>query len=74
MEHFIADHFAEHGWTWKVGGKDVVPSPQDISDAVDQCVRTLSEEDVNTEIEVGRLIVKKSTPTTYDVYVFVGEA
>lgn len=69
--NWLSTWFAEHGWTWKVGGKDIAPSSSDMSKTIDTAIKLLYTEPVGTQLSVGRLIVRKET-STHDIYVLVG--
>lgn len=72
LEDELAAWFLKNGWTWHLkGGRNVVPSPDEIEAALDEAARLLYNEPVGTQLEVGRLIIKKQ-PRGHDVYVFVG--
>jgi hypothetical protein len=72
LESDLAKTFYDNGWTWKLKGeRHVVPDEYDIEAALDEAARMLYNEPVGTQLEVGRLIIKKQT-RGHDVYVFVG--
>lgn len=72
IEDELAEWFEKNGWTWHLkGDRHVVPEPTDIEAALDEAARLLYNEPVGTQLEVGRLIIKKQ-PRGHDVYVFVG--
>lgn len=72
LEDELSDFFEKRGWTWNLkGGRVVTPSAQDIEAALDEAARLLYNEPVGTQLEVGRLIIKKQ-PRGHDVYIFVG--
>lgn len=73
VENIIHKFFTEKGWTWKLkGGKVVVPSEQDVLDALDEAARQLHTAPVGSTLQVGRLIIEKKH-LGHDVYMFVGE-
>lgn len=68
----ITAMFVEHGWTWSLkGGRVQVPTAWDVERALDEAARVLYNEPVETQLEVGRLIIKKTTKG-HDVYMYVG--
>lgn len=72
VEQELAEVFKKNVWTWKLkGGREVVPDEYEIEAALDEAARMLYNEPVGTQLEVGRLIVKKET-RGHDVYVYVG--
>lgn len=72
IEDELAATFSYHGWTWSIKDKgSVVPSAVDIEAALDEAARLLYNEPVGTQLEVGRLIIKKQ-PRGHDVYVYAG--
>lgn len=72
LEEEIARVFRKNGWTWKLKKGTVVPDEGDVMDALDEAARVLYDEPVGTQLEVGRLIIKK-TATGQDAYIYVGE-
>lgn len=72
IEDELADWFARKGWTWNLKGNGkVVPSAQEVESALDEAARLLYNEPIGSQLEVGRLIIKKQ-PAGHDVYVYVG--
>ena len=68
----IARIFRKNGWTWNLRDKSsVVPDEDDIEAALDEAARMLYDEPVGSQLEVGRLIVKKKHQG-HDVYLFMG--
>lgn len=73
LEFMIAEWFDRHNWTWHLkGGRTVVPSDTDITQALDEAARQLYNEPVGTTLEVGRLIIRKKHQG-HDVYMYAGE-
>lgn len=68
----IETHFAVHGYLWKIDGQLRFPTDDDIRLTVERAVTMLSKEPNGASLEVGRLLIKKSS-TNYDVYVMIGE-
>ncbi len=72
LEDELAQVFAKNGWTWNLkGNRTVVPNSFDIELALDEAARLLYNEPVGTQLEVGRLIIKK-LHKGHDVYIYVG--
>lgn len=72
LEDELAATFTRNGWTWNLkGGKTVIPSSDDIEAALDEAARLLYNEPMGTQLEVGRLIIKKQ-PRGHDVYIYAG--
>lgn len=72
LEAYLAEIFAREGWTWNLkGGVTRVPTEEDVEAALDEAARLLYNEPVGTQLEVGRLIIKK-LPRGHDVYVYAG--
>lgn len=72
LEDQLAEVFERHGWTWNL--KDtgpIVPTADDIELALDEAARLLYNETEGTQLEVGRLIIKKLS-RGHDVYVYAG--
>lgn len=72
LEDYLAKIFKDKGWHWKVKNKgSKVPSSEEIEDALDEAARLLYTEPVGTQLEVGRLIIKK-LHHGHDVYIYAG--
>ena len=72
LESEIANTFVEKGWKWKMkGGRYETPSEQDVLAALDEAARLLYNEQVDTQIVMGRLIIRKKE-IGHDVYLFAG--
>lgn len=72
LESYIVSVFAREGWTWSLkGGVTKVPDELDVEHALDEAARVLYNEPVGTQLEVGRLIIKK-LPRGHDVYIYAG--
>lgn len=73
LEEEIADTFQRNEWTWRLKDKGmVVPDEIDVGETLDEAARLLYDRPVGTQLEVGRLIIVK-TSSGHDVYVFAGE-
>jgi hypothetical protein len=68
----LADVFERNEWTWTVDGKPVVPGQKLITKALDTAVKALYDEPDSTQIEIGRMIIRKQLKT-FDVYIYAGE-
>ena len=72
IEDDLAEVFKKNVWTWTLkGGRVVIPTADDIEHALDEAARMLYTEPVGTQLEVGRLIIKKQT-RGHDVYIYAG--
>jgi hypothetical protein len=71
VEARLAEIFKKNEWTWNLKEGSVVPDEDDIILALDEAARLLYNEPVDTQLEVGRLIIRKR-PIGHDVYVYVG--
>ncbi len=72
IEDELAQRFSEAGWTWHLkGDRDVVPSSDDVEQALDLAAKRLYDGRIGDQLEVGRLIIKK-TARGHDVYMYVG--
>ena len=60
----------DHRWHLK-GGKEIVPSENDVEEALDEAARILYTRDIGDQLNVGGLIIEKR-PIGHDVYVYVG--
>lgn len=68
----IADIFGREGYTWRFSDGVRVPTEDEISKTVWAAIDALAAEEDNSQVEVGRLIVKKKG-SFYDVYLLVAE-
>lgn len=64
--------FEGQGYRWKFADGSRVPTEAELNTVVLNAIDALKEEEDNTQLEVGRLIVKKSGQF-YDVYVHLAE-
>lgn len=69
---WILHIFAETGRFWKVEGKAVEPTQDDVRKALDEATKMLYAEKVGTTLNVGGLHIEKTT-RGHDVYVYVGD-
>jgi hypothetical protein len=65
--------FILHEYQWRIDGTLVQPTAADIQDALDRCTEALYDEEPETQVEVGRLIIKKRAANKFDVFVMIGE-
>lgn len=68
----LAEYFETNRLTWNIDGEYRVPNATDIQMVVDKAVGMLYDEPSGSILEVGRLIIQKSTKTTFDIYVHFG--
>ena len=68
----ILSVFEKNGYTWKFSDGVRAPNEEDLTKTLETMKDALAEAEENTQVELGRLIVKKSEGH-YDVYVYVGE-
>lgn len=72
IEDDLAALFREKGWKWSLrDNRFTVPTVDDIEAALDEAARLLYNEPVGTQLEVGRLIIKR-LHDGFDVYVYAG--
>lgn len=73
LERELADHFQKNEFMWKMkDDKYIIPSEKDIEQALDKAAALLYDSPIGSQIEVGRLIVKKISGERYDVYAHFG--
>lgn len=72
IEDELSQLFIRRGWTWTISDQQVIPTAYTIKKVLDSAAEALYDEPVGTQMEVGRLIVRKET-NTCDVYVMFGE-
>lgn len=68
----ISGLFLLNGYTWVFSGEHKIPSAEDIQQALDRAVEVLYDEEPETQLEVGRMIVKKRSNTLHDVFILAG--
>ncbi len=72
LESELSDHFTKHEFTWHLkGNRIVIPTETDMLDALDKAAEMLYGEDIGSTLEVGRLIIIKTT-NGFDVYALFG--
>jgi hypothetical protein len=64
--------FQQFGYSWKINGEDTVPSEDDLKKALDRAKELLYDEPVPSQLEVGRLIVRRWADHKFDVYLQLG--
>lgn len=73
LEQDISEIFEKHGWTWHLKeGSPIIPSEEDVEQALDEAARILYNESVGAQLQVGRLIIIKKH-RGHDVYVYAGD-
>ncbi len=65
--------FETHNHQWRIGGKMMIPTTEDLQKAIDNAIERLYNEEVGTTLAVGRLIIERSQDKTFDIYVHFGE-
>lgn len=73
VEDELESFFMLHDYRWRIDGTLRFPTADDIRMTIDRAIEELYDERVGTQLEVGRLIIKK-TPKHFDIYVRIGEA
>lgn len=73
VEEELESLFLVKGYHWNIGGNLIIPNAEDIRVTIDRAKEELYDEPDGTQLQVGRLIIKKQDGH-YDVYVMIGEA
>lgn len=73
LEEELESMFLVKDYRWRINGSLVYPTATDIRETIDRAVKELYDEPEGTQLEVGRLIIKKADGH-YDVYAMIGEA
>lgn len=68
----IHDIFSRRGFVWNFSDGRRVPTEEELNSTILNAIEALKPEADNTQLEVGRLIVRKSG-SYYDVYVHLLE-
>lgn len=72
IEEELESFFLVHDYQWRIDGVLRYPTADEIRQTIDRAVTNMYDEPEGTQIEVGRLIVKKHD-SGFGVYVLVGE-
>lgn len=76
MSHRISEEletlFMVKDYQWKIDGALRFPNADEIRQTIEKAMAELSDEPNGTQIEVGRLIIKKHSEG-YAIYTLVGE-
>lgn len=67
----ISDIFERIGHTWKIGGKHLTPTEEDVDEVLDKAAAELYDGDEGDRFELGGVIIEKRN-SGHDVYVFIG--
>jgi hypothetical protein len=67
----LAKFFADHRYTWNIGGEQKVPDEIEVEAMLDSIAESLYDGSVGDKVVTGRLIVEKQT-RTHDVYIYIG--
>lgn len=73
IEDELESFFMVHDYRWQIDGTLRFPTAEDIRQTIDRAEEELYDEKVGTQLEVGRLIIKKVQNHHHDVYVMIGE-
>jgi len=73
IEEELESLFLVKGYQWKIDGSKRFPTADEIRQAIEEAKLQLVDEEDYTQLEVGRLIIKKQQGN-FDVYVMIGEA
>lgn len=71
INELIVNIFARIGHTWKVGGRYIDPTEQDVEKLLDEAAVKLYDGAVGDRLEAAGLIIEKANKG-HDVYVYVG--
>lgn len=72
IEDELESFFLVHDYQWKIDGIRRYPTADEIRQTIDKAMSDMYSESEGTQIEVGRLIIKKHD-SGYAVYVLTGE-
>lgn len=68
----IASIFKNEGYAWKFSDGTRIPTEEEIAKTIWAGIDALAQSEDGTQIEVGRLIVKRSG-SKFDVYIHIAE-
>lgn len=69
----LAELFNRLGYTWKIGGVLKIPTQDDLEKTLDKARQALYDEPVPSELEVGRLLIRRVQPDVYETYLYIGD-
>lgn len=72
IEDELESFFLVHDYQWRIDGVLRYPTAEEIRQTIDRAVSELYDENEGTQIEVGRLIIKKHQEG-FSVYVLTGD-
>lgn len=69
----LLDLFVQLGYSWKIDGELRVPTEDDLQRVLDKAKQTLYDEPVPSQIEIGRLIIRRSKENQFETYLYIGD-
>ncbi len=69
----LAAAFVRYGYKWKIGGTLVTPTANDLEKAIDRAKELLYDEPVPSQMQMGRLIIRRHGNQKFDVYLHIGD-
>lgn len=73
IEEELESYFLVKDYRWRIDGVLRFPNAEDIRLTIDEAKRRLYDEEPETQLEVGRLIIRKRSQDLYDIFVMIGE-
>ena len=68
----LARFFSDSGYVWNFSDGRRIPSEEEIQKTIESAIEYLASQEDNTQVEVGRLLIKKRDGF-YDVFVMAQE-
>lgn len=65
--------FVHYDYQWKIDGTLSTPTADDLDQAIDRAKELLYDEPVPSQLQVGRLIVRRWADHKFDVYLHIGD-
>lgn len=69
----LHEAFVDYGYEWKIDGKLATPTADDFDQTIDKAKELLYDEPVPSQLQVGRLIVRRWADHKFDVYLHIGD-
>ena len=73
LEHDIVREFRKRGYQWRVDGELITPTEEEIKQTLDRAREILYAEPIPSQLEIGRLIVRRHSGNNFDVYLQIGQ-
>jgi hypothetical protein len=69
----LTDLFKSLNYRWKIGGELRTPTEDDLEKTLDIAKQKLYDQPIDSQLQVGQLLVKRYAKDKFDVYLRMGE-